>query len=102
MDLSVLTLAELIDLQKRIPVEIKRRAAKEKNALLNDVKKMVEERGFSFEDLLGNEVKTRAAVKVKYRHPKNEALTWTGRGRTPKWVAEWESENGSLDAIRVA
>ena len=102
MDLSVLSLAELIDLQKRIPVEIKRRAAKEKNALLTEVKKMVEERGFSMDDLLGNEVKTRAVVKVKYRHPKNEGLTWTGRGRTPKWVAEWESENGSLEAIRVA
>lgn len=101
MEISNLTLPELLDLQKAIPAEIKRRQAREKNALLSEVKKMVEERGFSFEELMGKEGKVRAAIKVKYRHPGNIDLTWTGRGRTPKWVTEWEVANGSLDGLRV-
>lgn len=101
MELAKLTLLELIELQKAIPAEIKRRQNKEKNALLNEVKKMVEERGFSFDELIGKEGKARATIKVKYRHPGNEGLTWTGRGRTPKWVMEWEVANGSLEGLRV-
>lgn len=26
--------------------------------------------------------------RVKYRHPENPELTWSGRGREPKWLAE--------------
>ncbi|MBO9468145.1 H-NS histone family protein [Tropicibacter sp. R15_0] len=27
-------------------------------------------------------------VAPKYRHPENPALTWSGRGRKPKWFVE--------------
>ena len=29
---------------------------------------------------------TRKAVEPKYAQPSNPELTWSGRGRTPKWV----------------
>ena len=48
--------------------------------------------------------KPRAAtgkVKVKYRHPENAALEWTGRGRQPKWVAEWVAKGGKMESITV-
>ncbi len=106
MDISVLSLAELIDLQKRIPTEIKRRKAKEKNALLVRVKKMVADHGFSLDDLLAQErksgAKTRAPVRIKYRHPKDASLTWTGRGRTPKWVEQWQNSGGKLEQLLVS
>ncbi|OQA33097.1 MAG: DNA binding protein, nucleoid-associated [Betaproteobacteria bacterium ADurb.Bin341] len=106
MDISGLSLVELIDLQKRIPAEIKRREAKEKNALLGRVKKMVADHGFSLEDLLvdkgSSKAKTRAPVKVKYRHPKDASLTWTGRGRTPKWVEQWKTSGGKLEQLLVS
>ena len=28
----------------------------------------------------------RGTVAVKYRHPENSALTWTGRGLQPRWL----------------
>lgn len=104
MDLSTLTTAELRDLEKRIPMEIKRREKKEKNAVLNELKAFAEARGYSIEQLLEREEKPagkRAIVKVKYRHPKDSSLTWTGRGRTPKWVEQWQAEGGKLDALLV-
>jgi DNA-binding protein H-NS len=41
-------------------------------------------------------------VAAKYRHPENAALTWTGRGRTPKWVLEHEAQGGSRDDLLIA
>ena len=30
-------------------------------------------------------------VAPKYRHPDDASLTWTGRGKSPKWLSELES-----------
>jgi DNA-binding protein H-NS len=105
MDLSLLSLLELRDLQQQIPVEIKRREAAEKVNVINEVRALVKARGFDIEDLLGKEVKTKASpgtkVKVKYRHPQNTELEWTGRGRRPKWVEAWLASGSALDALLV-
>ncbi|MBS4020731.1 MAG: H-NS histone family protein [Dechloromonas sp.] len=105
MDLSALSLAELRDLQQQIPAELKRREASEKANVLNEVRAFAKARGFAIEDLLGKEVKVKASaggkVKVKYRHPQNAELEWTGRGRKPKWVEAWLAQGGNLDALLV-
>ncbi|WP_028995798.1 H-NS family nucleoid-associated regulatory protein [Azonexus hydrophilus] len=105
MDLSALSLAELRDLQQQIPAELRRREASEKANVLNEVRAFAKARGFAIEDLLGKEVKVKASsggkVKVKYRHPQNAELEWTGRGRKPKWVEAWLAQGGNLDALLV-
>lgn len=104
MDLSTLTTAELRELQKRIPVEMKRREAQEKIAVLNELKAFAEARGYSIDQLLAKDspkTRVRGTVRIKYRHPKNNELTWTGRGRTPRWVVEWQAGGGSLDHLLV-
>ena len=104
MDLSALTVVELRDLQQQIPTELKRREAQDKVKILNEARAFVKARGYALEDLLGKEIKAKGPtgkVKVKYRHPKNAALEWTGRGRQPKWVGEWLAAGGTLDALKV-
>lgn len=108
MDLSKLNVAQLLDLQKKIPQEIKRREAEEKVVVLNELKAIAQKRGYSLEQLVGGKdaskvrgPKTGAKVAVKYRHPKNASLQWTGRGRQPKWVAEWLTGGGKLQALAV-
>lgn len=84
MDLSSFSLAQLRDLQDQIPLEIKRREVQEKANILNEVRAFAKARGYAIEDLLGKDVKVKLAsgtkVKVKYRHPENAELEWTGRG----------------------
>jgi DNA-binding protein H-NS len=104
MDLSTLTIVQLRDLQQQIPVELKRREVQDKANILNEVRAFAKARGFALEELVGKEAKIKAPtgkVKVKYRHPENATLEWTGRGRQPKWVAEWLTNGGTLDLLTV-
>ena len=101
MDLSSLTVIQLRDLMQQIPNELKLREAQDKAVILNEVRAFTKARGYTIEDLLAKESKVKTVsgnkVKVKYRHPENPELEWTGRGRKPKWVELWMNDNGSLD-----
>ncbi len=106
MDLTTLTVAQLRDLQQQIPAEIKRRESHEKAEILNEVRAFAKARGYAIEDLLGKEAKVKSVtqggkVKVKYRHPQNADLEWTGRGRKPKWVEEWLANGNAIDGLLV-
>lgn len=104
MDLSTLTVIQLRDLQQQIPAELKRREAQEKVNILNEVRAFAKARGYALEELVSKETKVKVPsgkVKVKYRHPENAGLEWTGRGRQPKWVAEWVAKGGQMEALTV-
>lgn len=105
MDLSTLSVSQLRDLQQQIPAELKKREAQEKVLILNEVRAFAKARGYAIEDLLAKDVKVKVAgstkVKVKYRHPENADLEWTGRGRKPKWVEAWLANGGSVEGLLV-
>jgi DNA-binding protein H-NS len=87
--LEAMSIKELRQLQKDLAKAISTyedRLKAEARAKLDAVAK---EMGYSLADLIGAEVKaTRAPAVTKYRHPENAAVTWSGRGRKPKWFAD--------------
>lgn len=103
MDISGLSYKELQALQKQVTVELEKRKEAGRSETLNQIRKLASENGYSLEELIGSGSARRVtkAVAIKYRHPQNPELTWTGRGRTPKWVAEWQAANGSLAGVTV-
>ena len=105
MDLSSLSIFELRDLEQQIPAELKRREAQDKINVLNEARAFVKARGYALEDLVTKETKVKVSsgnkVKVKYRHPQDSTLEWTGRGRKPKWVEAWLASGNSMESLGV-
>ena len=105
MYLSSMSISELRDLQQQIPLELKRREAQDKIIILNEVRAFAKARGYALEELVTKEVKVKTPsgnkVKVKYRHPEDSTLEWTGRGRKPKWVEAWLANGNGIEALGV-
>lgn len=38
---------------------------------------------------------------VRYRHPGQPGMAWTGRGKPPRWITEWIESGKTLDELRV-
>ena len=111
MDLSNLSLNDLRSLEQQLKVEIKRREHEDMARAREQILAIAHSVGIPLKDLIGAGVRgpkvagsvgaPRGTVAVRYRHPENSALAWTGRGRQPKWIVQWVAEGQSLDALRV-
>lgn len=101
MDISNTPLAELKSLLAQIPKEIERREKEEMIKARKEIEAFAAERGFALSDLLGETPakKERSPVAVKYKHPTDATLAWTGRGRQPKWVVSFLASGGALDQL---
>lgn len=102
MNLEKLSIPELTELQARIPGEIARRKAEEKQQLMSDVAAFVAARGFALEELLGGKASKkgqRKSATAKYRNPQNPEVTWSGRGRQPAWIKAWIAAGKPLDKL---
>lgn len=105
MDLSTFTIAELKSLLDKVPGEIARREKDEKVRIRKELEELAKKNGYSLNELLGEAAekvaKVRKTVAIKYRHPDDISLTWTGRGRQPKWMAEFLASGGSIERLAV-
>lgn len=43
----------------------------------------------------------RKPAEPKYRHPENEKLTWTGRGRAPAWFQELLDKGHTKESLLI-
>ena len=107
-ELAKLSLDELLSLQHRAAAEVENRQSAEKDKAKQEILALASKYGIDVKFGGSNAASSpkagktkRGTVAAKYRHPSNSALTWTGRGRSPVWVAEWKAKNGSLDGITI-
>lgn len=105
IDLKSLSVAELLELQKAIPAELEARLRAERQNLLNEFRERARSLGISLEELVGLGRRTRANTSasgksaIKYVHPQDPTLTWSGRGKRPRWVHEWLESGRSLEEL---
>ncbi len=99
--LQKMSYKELLQLQRRVADAIAKKRHVERSALKEKLQSLAEQAGFEIDDLFGQarEREARAEIAVKYRHPTNRSLIWTGRGRRPKWLI---AEGGDVERFRVA
>ncbi|WP_374263862.1 H-NS family nucleoid-associated regulatory protein [Zoogloea sp.] len=119
MDISSLSLTELRRLQTKVEAEIRRRSDTAKKDLLKRMQKLAAEHGMSLTDVIGQEPAEKPAASpkkaaakpakkvakpasvIKFRHPENPAVGWTGHGRKPQWVIDWLAQGKALDDLRA-
>lgn len=98
-----LTYAQLLDLQVRVAKKVAQRRIEEKDKLKNQLAHLASMSGFTLEELLGQNSSTRKGSKiaVKFRHPNDPSLTWTGRGRQPLWLVGELKKGKKLDNFAI-
>ena len=87
--LEKMTVKELRDLKSRIDIAISQRQSKDRAELKQKMMALAEEAGLSLDDVIGSRRgggRGKGSVAVKYRHPDDASMTWTGRGRRPRWL----------------
>lgn len=122
MDLKSLSLGKLNTLNLRIAREIEVRERVGKADVITKLRKLAAAEGFALEELLGMPpqpqatatatakakrtkkavAQKRAPLPVRYAHPGNPGLKWSGRGRRPSWVELWTQNGGAMSALENA
>lgn len=104
LNIASMNTADLLALLEQIPGEIKRRETEDKKRVRKELEDLAVKSGYSLDELLEEAikmaVKTRKPVQIRYRSPDGENA-WTGRGRTPKWLAEALGDGKSKEDFAV-
>ncbi len=105
IDLSGLSLAELRELQARLEKVITQNTNQEIIRAREQILAIAQNIGIPLKDLIGAKpprgMGPRGKVEVRYRHPENRELQWTGRGRQPRWIAAWLKDGGTIEDLKV-
>jgi len=101
MDLNTLSLDELKKLKRDVEKAI---TSFEERRLLEARKKLedyAKEIGVDLNEVASMKKTTKNVNPPKYRHPEDQALTWTGRGRKPKWIVEALDAGKDLESFAI-
>ncbi len=101
IDLEAMTLGELRDLQKQVGRQIETFEARQRQKALDAAKEAASQYGFSLKDLVGDVRTPKPAIAPKYADPDDKTLTWSGRGRKPRWLQARLDEGRSLDDLAI-
>ncbi len=100
---KALSLEELKREREKLNQQIEAIEVEEKRKVLAEVRALVKRAGLTAEDVFGQVKKTKRSGggQIKYRHPDNADLTWTGVGRKPKWLIDALASGKTLDSFAV-
>ena len=106
IDLSSYNLSALKGLQHDIENEIKSRQQGDLAKARQQILAIAQAAGVTVEELLATGTKKSnkgkgQKVQAQYQNPADNAQTWTGRGRQPKWIAEGIAGGKQLSDFRI-
>lgn len=100
--LNGMSYKELLALQGRVQSAIADKRENQRLSVRGEIEMMAKAAGFRVDELFSSrkgKAPRAAAPGIKYCHPDNGSLTWTGRGRRPKWLV---GAGGNIERFRVA
>jgi DNA-binding protein H-NS len=106
LNLSALSASELQQLKSEIEKELTDRSSKLQ--AIEEVKKLAASKGLKLEELFAEMGTVKAKGKrelgpapVRFRHPQDASMTWSGRGKRPNWMKDALSKGLTEDQMRI-
>ncbi len=100
IDLDNLSISELDNLKNTIDSAIENKRHSELLNVRQKLDELIDSSPFTLQEVM--EAKPmRKPVKPKYRHPDDASMTWTGRGRKPRWVDECLNAGMKMDDMLI-
>ncbi|SNT74944.1 H-NS family nucleoid-associated regulatory protein [Paracoccus seriniphilus] len=93
IDFDKLSLKEMQELRAKLDRAINSYEDRKRREALAAVEEAARAHGFNLAELTGAKPPRTGTVAPKYANPDDPTMTWTGRGRKPRWVQE-NLENG--------
>lgn len=88
IDFDKMTLKEMRDLRAKLDRAINSYEDRKRREALAAIEEAAREYGFNLAELTGGKPRRAGTVPPKYANPEDPTMTWTGRGRKPRWVQE--------------
>ena len=102
INLDKLSLKELKTLQKNVAKAIEEFENRRKAEALAAAESAAKAHGFALTELIaGKTARKKKTAKPKYAHPEDASVTWSGRGRKPRWVEDALKSGKSLDDLAI-
>jgi DNA-binding protein H-NS len=105
-NIEKLTYKQLLGLEAKIAAAIAKRKQEEKAELKRKIADLATRSGFDVGEIVGGRRGRRGAAKgskvaPKYRHPRDSSLTWSGRGRQPRWLVAEIKKGKKLESFLI-
>ncbi|WP_407672187.1 H-NS histone family protein [Paracoccus sediminilitoris] len=96
-----MSLKEMRELRTRLDRAINSYEDRKRREALQAIEEAAKEHGFNLAELTGSKPRRAGTVAPKYANPQDPTMTWTGRGRKPRWVQENLAEGKELDDLLI-
>ncbi len=102
INLEKLSDDELDKLEKMIEKQHAIRHKERMRRARDEMRDIAKRYGVDVKDLVpGAAQKKKAVSEATYRHPEDESVTWSGRGRRPKWINDWLDKGRDLNDLKI-
>ena len=101
IDFDTRSLKEMRDLRTKLDRAINSYEDRKRREAMTAIEEAAREHGFNLAELTGSKPRKTGTVAPKYANPQDPTMTWTGRGRKPRWVQENLESGKELDDLLI-
>lgn len=101
IDFDTMSLKEMRDLRTKLDRAINSYEDRKRREAMTAIEEAAREHGFNLAELTGSKPRKTGTVAPKYANPQDPTMTWTGRGRKPRWVQESLESGKELDDLLI-
>ena len=100
--LEKMNVDQLAQARAHIDVLIDQKQADSRKRFMETIQLEARKHGFDINELFGKKTDKRSGkAGVKYRHPKDPTLTWSGRGRPSRWLSDLVAKGHKREEFAV-